>query len=124
MTSPLAHVSPPAAYRWTGGLNVPVSFGRLSATLPLAVLEISGTMLVFRIRPRWVQALVGAQSLRLSAGDGTVVFPVEQLAGIGVGVRPVGQSAWYFRSFSRGDILAAAAAAGFDVLPTPGRWGR
>ena len=105
-------------------IPVPMGFGRLSATFPMAILEISDSTLVFRIRPRWVQALVGAQMLTVSAGDGTVLFPVEQLAGIGVGVRPLGQPAWYFRSFSRGNILAAAAAAGFDVVPTLGRWGR
>jgi hypothetical protein len=105
-------------------MNIPVAVGRLSATFPMAVLEISGSTLVFRIRPRWVQAFVGARTLTASAGDGTVLFPVDQLAGIGVGVRPASEPAWYFRSLSPGDILDAAAAAGFDVLPTPGRWGR
>jgi hypothetical protein len=117
-------IDPVAAYRWTGGANVPVASGRISATFPLAVLEINNGTLVFRIRPRWLQAIVGAQTLKVSAGDGTVLFPVDQLAGIGVGVRPIGQPAWYFRSFTQNDILAAAAAVGFQVSPTLGRWGR
>jgi hypothetical protein len=105
-------------------MNIPAGFGRVSATFPMAVLEISGRTLVFSIRPRWARRLIGADTLTVTAGDGTVLFPVEQLAGIGVGVRPVDQPAWYFRSLTPGNILAAAAAAGFEVLPTLGRWGR
>lgn len=113
----------PESRRWVGGMNIPTATGRLSATMPLAVLELSGSTLVFRIRPRWVLAMVGARIFEAAAGDGTVIFPVHQLAGVGVGIRSRGQPAWYFRSFSNWDILAAASAAGFEVSTTLGRWG-
>jgi hypothetical protein len=104
-------------------MNVPTALGCLSATFPMAVLEISGSPLIFRIRPRGVQALVGAQTLNVSAEDGTVLLPVDQLAGIGIGVRPVGQPAWYFRT-PLTTSSPPQQRPGFGVLPTLGRCGR
>lgn len=111
--------------RWVGGMNIPTAAtGRISATFPMAILEITPGRLAVQIRPRWARKLLGVINLEALAGDGTVLFPVRQLAGVGVGIRQPGQPAWYFRSFDLDAILMAASSAGFDVERAFGRWGR
>lgn len=112
------------SFQLAGGMNVPVATGRLSATLPLAVLELTGATLVFRIRPRWLRPLVGAQILTLSPNSGAVIFPVHQLIGTGIGICPRGQAAWYFRTSAPGHLLSALDMAGFEISAQPGKWGR
>jgi len=51
----IAHPSAGSAVqdaRWTGGANVPTSFGRVNATNPLGVPELRDTTLVFQPRSR------------------------------------------------------------------------
>jgi hypothetical protein len=111
------------AGRWVGGVNVPTTTGRLTATLPLAVMEIHGNRLTLYIRPRWFAAMAGAKNLDAFSGDGTTLFPAKGVAGVGVGIRGPDGATSYFRTFSAADVLAAASAAGFPVLTTTGRWG-
>jgi hypothetical protein len=103
--------------RWVGGMVVP---RRVSTTFPVAVLEIASARLEMRIRPRWFRALLGAGTLEAFAGDGTVLFPVRL---VGVGIRGPSRPTWYFRTFATDDILAVAAAAGFEVEASPRRQG-
>jgi hypothetical protein len=86
--------------------------GRISATFPVAVLEIATAKLEMRIRPRWFRALLGVDNLEAFPRDGTVLFPVRF---VGVGIGGPGRPTWYFRTFATHDILAVAAAAGFEV---------
>jgi hypothetical protein len=111
------------AGRWVGGMNVPTATGRLTATLPLAVMEIHGNRLTLNIRPRWLAAIAGAGNLDAFSGDGTTLFPAKGVAGVGVGIRGPDGATSYFRTFSAADVLAAASDAGFPVLTTTGRWG-
>lgn len=99
--------------RWVGGMVMP---RRISTTFPVAVLEIAGAKLEMRIRPRWFRALLGAGTLEAFPGDGTVLFPVRL---VGVGIGGPGRPTWYFRTFATDDILAVAAAAGFEVEASP-----
>jgi hypothetical protein len=110
--------------KWTGGLNVPVSLGRVSATFPIGSLELTGATLVFRIRPRWASSFLGARVLTVTPSDGALIFPVHQLAGIGIGIRPVGEAAWYFRTRAADEILPVLSSAGFEVSSSLGKWGR
>lgn len=112
------------SFRLTGGMNVPAATGRVSATLPLAMLELTGTTLEFRIRPQWFRRLAGVQILTLSPNSGAVIFPVHQLIGIGIGIRPRGQATWYFRTPAPEDLLSALDVAGFETSAQPGKWGR
>jgi hypothetical protein len=101
------------AHRWVGGMVMP---RRVSTTFPVAVLEIGSAKLEMRIRPRWFRALLGARTLEALPGDGTVLFPVRL---VGVGIGGPGRPTWYFRTFATDDILAVAAAAGFEVEAAP-----
>ena len=112
------------SFRLAGGMNVPAATGRVSATLPLAVLELTGTTLDLRIRPRWFRRLVGGQILTLSPNSGAVIFPVHQLIGVGIGIRPSGQATWYFRTSAPEHLLSALDMAGFEISAMPGKWGR
>jgi hypothetical protein len=103
--------------RWAGGMVLP---RRVSTTFPVAVLEIAGAKLEMRIRPGRFRALLGAGTLETFPADGTVLFPVRL---IGVGIRKPGRPTWYFRTFATDDILAVAAAAGFEIEASPRRRG-
>jgi len=82
----------------------------------LLYLRSAGAKLEMRIRPRWFRALLGARTLEALPGDRTVLFPVRL---VGVGIRGPGRPTWYFRTFATDDILAVAAAAGFEVEAAP-----
>ena len=112
------------SFRLAGGMNIPAATGRVSATIPLAMLELTGTTLELRIRPRWFRRLVGVQILTLSPDEGAVIFPVHQFIGVGIGIRPRGQAAWYLRTSAPEHLLSALDMAGFEISAQPGKWGR
>jgi hypothetical protein len=101
--------------RWTGGVNVPAAVGRISSSLPIGVLELTGATLVFGTRPRIIRRLFGTQTLTITRGDEVTIFPVRRLVGMGVGIRPLGQPTWYFWTNAGGEVLQALASAGFEV---------
>jgi hypothetical protein len=92
--------------RWTGAADVPGSMGRMNATVPLGVLELSGTQLTLRVRPRFLTAMFGA-----------AVFPARgRQRSRAIGIRPHGSPPSYFLlGGDRTLILSAIAAAGFPV---------
>jgi hypothetical protein len=62
----------------TGGGNVPGnSFGRMNASMPLAVLELAGPRLTLRFRPRAIVAMFGARATTTwQPSDVNGVYPV------------------------------------------------
>jgi hypothetical protein len=64
------------AWKWTGGGSVPGSIGRVYASRPLAVLELSAAALTLRIRPKDIGGMLGAGSFTWTAGDPVVIYPV------------------------------------------------
>ncbi len=104
--------------RWTGAVDVPGSMGRMNASAPLGVLELTGGRLALRVRPTFVATLFGARALVVTPADVEAVFPARaKLRYRGIGIRPIGEPPSYFitRGADRGAILSATAAAGFPV---------
>jgi hypothetical protein len=66
----------PQKWTWTGGGNVPGSIGRVNATFPFAALELSGSALTLRIRPKAIGGIFGAGSFTWMASDLVVIYPV------------------------------------------------
>jgi len=93
--------------------------------MPIGVLELTDTALIFRVRPRIIEKLFGAQALNVGRGDTAVIFRVRRLVGMGLGIRPQGMPTWYFWSSAAGEALQALSSAGFKVAgeePEPEKW--
>jgi hypothetical protein len=116
--------------RWTGGADVPTSFGRVNATNPLGVLELRGTTLVFQIRPvRLVKCQMGIEPLIITPSQVATIYPARSLVRTpAIAIRPLHGPPYYFLtalgrlrwyggpwSWDRASILAAIEAAGFPV---------
>ena len=116
-------VVPGQCVRWTGAGTIPASgFGYLQATIPLVIVELTGSSLTVRLRPAVLARLVGAVPLTAAAGDGLEVFPVRNRASYqGIEFRPVTGSSYCFFTRHRGAVLAGLANAGFPVSQDPGR---
>jgi hypothetical protein len=98
-----------------GGVNIPAAVGRLSGTLPVGVLELTGRNLVFGVRPHFLQRLFGVKELATSPDGNIVIFPVRRLVGMGIGFQQQNEPIWYFWTNAGNSILAALARAGFEV---------
>jgi hypothetical protein len=113
---PELELAPSAAMRWTGGANVPGSLGRINATSPLAVLELTGPSLHLYFRPRPIARLFGIGPVTATNSDNLEAFPVKgKLGASGVGVGRSGDAVVYFWTTQREEVLQALASAGFRV---------
>jgi hypothetical protein len=103
--------------RWVGAANVPGSLGRMSASMPLGVLELVPGRITFRIRPAFLSSMFGAKALVAAPADVEAVFPARVRFGYrAIGIRPLGAPPYYFLCAGQRDsILSAVAAAGFPV---------
>jgi hypothetical protein len=103
--------------RWTGAADVPGSTGRINASVPLGVLELSGGVLTLRVRPRFLAAMFGAKPLIVAPAEVDAIFPARgRLRSSAIGIRPHGAPPSYFLvGRDRAPILSAVAAAGFPV---------
>jgi hypothetical protein len=103
--------------RWTGAADVPGSMGRMNATVPLGVLELSGAVLTLRVRPRFLAAMFGAKPLVVAPAEVDAIFPARgRLRSSAIGIRAHGAPPWYFLvGRDRAPRLSAIAAAGFPV---------
>jgi hypothetical protein len=107
-----------AIHRWTGGASWPWFILRFNATWPLAVLELSGTMLTLRDRFLWSPLrLITLSYVVLTPAEVRVVFPCRRFAQphqIAI-VTTGGEVFEFFRPGRRSAILGALAEAGFPV---------
>jgi len=106
------------ARRWVGVVHVPSKMGYTHATKPLGVLEVSQGRLRLWIRPAIIRAVFGVETLDVTVGQDVAVAPARrskryQLGGIEI--RLPGRPAFYFWSDGYVEVLAAVAAAGFEV---------
>jgi hypothetical protein len=123
--------------RWVGAANVPGDLGRMNATTPLAVLELSDGVLTLRLRPQLFARVFGARNLRVEPLGVEAIFPSKvrmRSPGIRMGlgveaistakgrmrspaicIRPSGEPPFYFLLGDRASILTTLAAAGFPV---------
>jgi hypothetical protein len=105
------------AWTWTGGGNVPGSFGRMNATIPLAGLELSAVALTLRFRPKAIGGMFGAGSFTWTASDLVGIYPVRGRwvsfnRGLGI-ESPSGVC--YFWTFQPEGILGALEDQHFPV---------
>jgi hypothetical protein len=104
--------------RWVGGANVPGALGRMNASTPLAVLELTNGTLTLRVRPRFLGTLLGAQIQAVTASAVIEMFPAKgklMFGWQGIGVQPFGRRVFYFWTRQPAEILTALAAAHFPV---------
>jgi hypothetical protein len=104
--------------RWSGVVYVPSAMGYVRATPPLGVLEVAPGRIGLRVRPTFVRATFGAETLDVTVGQDVVVFPARRSRpqGLeGIGIRVPRRQSFYFWNHDRSEVLAAAAAAGFEV---------
>src|SRR5438105_3588548 len=96
------------AQRWSGAADVPGAMGRVHATVPLGVLELSGAVLTLRVRPRLLAAMFGAKPLVLAPAEVDAIFPARgRLRSSAIGIRPRGAPPSYFlRGGDRTPILS------------------
>jgi hypothetical protein len=107
---------PSATSRWVGGANLPGTFGRTTATKPLAVLELGPSSLMLRVRPKLLAGMFGASSITVPRSDDVDVFPVRARLGTrGVGVRCNGVAPVYFWTSQPEEVLQALASADWPV---------
>ncbi len=105
-----------APLRWVGAADVPSLFGRMNASVPLGVLELDGSLLTFRVRPRLLAKLFGMHQLVVRPFEVEAVYPARaRLRYPAIAVRPLGQPPYYFLLGDRGLILSCIAEAGFPV---------
>ena len=93
------------------------SFGRVNASAPLAVLQLTRPRLTLRIRPRFLALLFGTKPVVLTPREVTEIYPMKaSFGGSGVGVQPRGAPVAFFWVVGRCEpILSACADAGFNV---------
>ncbi len=102
--------------RWVGAADVPGNLGRMHASVPLAVLELNGSLLSLQIRPRVVSRFFGMRALRVEPSEVGAVFPAKaRLRYSAICIRPRSQPPFYFLLGDRASILTTLAAAGFPV---------
>lgn len=111
-----ASMADSGARRWVGAGTMPSSLGYMQATIPLAVMELSGRRLVVRLRPRLLGKITGTNSLEIEPASGVTVLPVRSnWTWQGMEIRVQGRQSYYFWTRKRAEIMAALAAAGFDI---------
>jgi hypothetical protein len=117
LKAPVPAASAPNGWRWVGGAIMPAAMtGKVNATWPLAVLEIRSGELSLRLRPRPLLALVGGKPLHAHAAENVRAFPARGWFGSkGIGVQVGNQPPSYFLRADQAGLLAAIAAAGFEV---------
>jgi hypothetical protein len=97
---------------------MPGSMGRMNASTPLAVLELSGHSLTLRVRPSFLASMFGAKALVVSPDEVEAVYPARgRLRYKAICIRPLKQPPSYFLTVGsdRASILSAIASAGFHV---------
>ena len=103
--------------RWTGAVDMPGSMGRMNASVPLGILELSGNRITLRVRPAFLATMFGSKPLIVTPAQVEVVFPARgRLRYRAIGIRPRNEPPCYFLlGGDRQFILSAIAAAGFHV---------
>ena len=104
-------------HRWVGAADLPGAMGRMNASVPLGVLDLSGDRLTLRVRPRFLASMFGAHPLSVAPPDVESIFPARaRLRYPAIGIRPRDEPPSYFLlGGDRSSMLTAIAAAGFPV---------
>jgi len=120
---------------WTGPARLPCLLGSDQPVgVPSAVLEISPGRIGLRVRSAFVKAALGMEDLTAAPADGATVYPAREVGlrrrlGIAILAPHFRPRRWdqrwgrlgalvppyYFLTSERDAVLAAAAAAGFEI---------
>jgi hypothetical protein len=110
-----------ALRRWVGAGTLPGRLGDWEATVPLVVLEIAGSRLTLRLRPKFLAKLTGVDPLAAEASGKIEILPVRPSWRLpGIEFRVPGRASYYFRARNRDEILSQLAGAGFKISSAPG----
>jgi hypothetical protein len=106
----------PIPATWTGGANIAGALGRMNATMPLAVLEVTAEKLTLRVRPAPIAAVFGTKPFTAEVSSVAEVFPVRgRLATKGVGILVNDQPVAYFWTTQTRGVLLSLANVGYPV---------
>ncbi len=102
----------------TGGIVVG-RLGKVHATWPLVLLDVTTTDLTLRMRPAFLGAMFGARPLTATLGPGIQAFPARSSWSWGsyVGIRTPDGGEGYVYASDPGRILNRLAFSGCDVDP-------
>jgi hypothetical protein len=64
--------------RWTGAADMPGKMGRMNASTPLAVLELSERSLSLKVRPSFLASLFGVKPLVVAPEQVEAIFPAPE----------------------------------------------
>ena len=106
--------------RWAGKASVPSGLGYVLVGPPLAVLELREGRLLLGVRPRIVELLFrmvfGTERLAITPDDNVVILSFQRgLGPAGIELRIPHSPSYYFWTRRRDEVIAAAAALGFEV---------
>lgn len=116
VTPPPGAVARPTPATWTGGANMAGALGRMNATMPLAVLDVSANNLTLRVRPAAVGAAFGMKAITATPLEVEEVFPVKgRMGASGVGILVRGEPVAYFWTRQGHEVLLTLANLGYPT---------
>lgn len=114
-----------AVRRWVGSGNVPGHFGLWGISGPLVVVEVAGSRVTVRLRPKFLARLLGVAPLIAELGSGLTVTATRVRAGWGwyIRFRLPGERHYSFLTTTarKEEVLSCLADAGFEVTAAESR---
>jgi hypothetical protein len=103
--------------RWIGAGFLPGHFGDWGATSPGVVLELVGSGLTLRLRPRFLARLMGVAPLTAEPSSGLTVTATKRRGSWGwfIEFRLPGDKPYVFQTLKVDEVLSCMAQAGFTV---------
>ena len=102
-------------YRWVGGGTFPTFLGKMEASYPLVVLEISTNALQLRVRPRILAGMFGIPRLLASPSTVDEIYFVSRRFRVGVAIVPEDSAIFSFWTPHADQVLGRLVSAGFAV---------
>lgn len=114
-----------AVRRWVGSGNVPGHFGLWGISGPLVVVEVAGSRITVRLRPKFLTRLLGVAPLIAELGSGLTVTATRVRAGWGwyIRFRLPGERHYSFLTTTarKEEVLSCLADVGFEVTAAESR---
>lgn len=105
-----------AVRRWIGAGYLPGHFGEWGASVPGVVLEVAGSRLTVRLRPKFLARLMGVAPLNAEPGSGLTVTATRRRSwGWLIEFQLPGERPYYFQTTKLDEVLSCLADAGFEV---------
>jgi hypothetical protein len=103
--------------RWIGAGFLPGRFGDWGATSPGVVLELAGSRLTLRLRPRFLARLMGIVPLTAEPGSGLTATATKRRGAWGwfIEFRMPGVNPYYFQTLKVDEVFSCMTDAGFET---------